>query len=112
VDEVLTNLTTTLIKAAEQATPNQQPHNQASNNIAIQIKKLKAVKRKARAKWHRTHAPQDKTALNRATNRLKIKIKEEKDRTFHDYITSLNRYDNTIWKPIKHQKNLNNRYPQ
>jgi hypothetical protein len=66
VDDVLTNLTTTLTKAAEQATPTLQPYNQDSNNISIETNKLIAAKRKARAKWHRTQAPQDKTESNKS----------------------------------------------
>jgi hypothetical protein len=38
VDDVLTNLTTTFTKAAEQATPTLQPYNQDSNNISVDIK--------------------------------------------------------------------------
>lgn len=71
--------------------------------IITEIKTLIALKRRARAKWHRIHAPQDKTALNRATNQLKAKIKAERDRSFHEYVSSLNRFDNSIWKPIKHR---------
>jgi hypothetical protein len=104
MEAVLTNLTTTLTKAAEQATSKLQPSNLASNNISLEIKRLIAVKRKARATWHQTHVPQDKTALNRATNQLKIKIKDEKDRALHTYITGLNRFDNTIWKPLQYRK--------
>lgn len=73
-------------------------------NIPIEIKKIIAEKRKARATWHRTHAPADKTKLNRITNQLKTKIKEAQDRSFSDYLTHLNQFDNSIWKPIKHLK--------
>jgi hypothetical protein len=45
-----------------------------------------------------------KTTYNYISNNLKCKIKEERDRSFTDSITSLNRFDNTIWKPIKYLK--------
>jgi hypothetical protein len=43
-------------------------------------------------------------AISNTHGELKIKINEEKDRSFHNYITSLNRFNNTIWKPMKHGK--------
>ena len=49
------------------------------------------------------HAPQDKTTLNRATHRLKARLKEERDKSFHDHVAGLTRYDNSVWKPIKHR---------
>jgi hypothetical protein len=107
VDAVLTTLT----KAAEQATPKLQPSNEASNNISLEIKRLVAVRRKTRATWHRAQAPQDKTVLNRATNQLKIKIKEEKDSSFHNYITGLNRFDNMIWKPLQYRNSPQQQVP-
>ena len=57
--------------------------------IPAEIKKLVAVKRRARAKWQGTHAPQDKTALNRATHQLRARLKEKRDKSFHDYVTGL-----------------------
>jgi hypothetical protein len=57
------------------------------------------------------HTYQLKEALNRATNQLKIKIKEENDRSFHNYITGLKRFDNTIWKPLQYRKKLQQQVP-
>jgi hypothetical protein len=59
-----------------------------------------AEKRRARARWHRSQAPTDKTTYNDISNRLKCKIKEERDRSFTDYITRLNRFDNTERPPL------------
>jgi hypothetical protein len=81
-----------------------------TRNVPIAIKKLIAEKRRERARWHRSQAPTDKTTYNHISNRLECKIKEARDRSFTDYITSLNRYDNTIWKPIKYLKNRRHRY--
>jgi hypothetical protein len=57
--------------------------------------------------WQRSQAPTDKT-----TYRLNCKIKEERDKSINYYITSLNRFDNTVWKPIKYLKNPRHRYIQ
>jgi hypothetical protein len=58
VDDVLTNLTTTLIKAAEQATPTLQPYNRESNNISIEIKKSDSSQKKSKSQM----APNTRTA--------------------------------------------------
>jgi len=43
----------------------------------------------------------DKTLLNRVTNRLKKKLKEAQNTSFYEYVSSLNRYDNSFWRTIK-----------
>lgn len=101
IDDAISTLTTILTRAAQQATP-QIGQQKQTNTLPLEIKKLIAVKRKARSKWQRSHAPSDKTALNQAVNHLKIKM--AKDRSFHDYITKLNGFDNSIWIPIRHTK--------
>jgi hypothetical protein len=59
----------------------------------FKLKELIAEKGKARARWHSSQAPSNKTTYNHISNRLKCKIKEERDKSFTDYITSLNRFD-------------------
>jgi hypothetical protein len=90
-------------QATQDATPTPKTSLQnKTTNVPTEIKKFIADKRRARARWHRSQAPSDKTTY--ISNRLKCKIKEERDKYFTDYITSLNRFDNTIWKPIKYFK--------
>ena len=103
IDSALTSLINTIKQATQDATPKITFLNN-TRNLPIEIKKLIAEKRRARARWHRSQAPIDKTTYNHISNRLKCKIKEERERSFSEYVTSLNRYDNTIWKPIKHLK--------
>jgi hypothetical protein len=103
IDDTISTLTTILTRAVQQATPQTGNHKQP-NTLPLEIKKLIAVKRKARSRWQRSHAPSDKTALNQATNHLKIKIKEAKESSIQEYITKLNRFDNSIWAPIRHKK--------
>jgi hypothetical protein len=52
----------------------------------LKLKKLITEKRRARARWHRSQAPTHKTTYNHISNRLKCKIKEERDKSFTDYI--------------------------
>jgi hypothetical protein len=62
---------TNIIKQATQdATPKISLQNK-TRNVPIEIKKLIAEKRKARARWHRSQAPSDKTTYNHVSNRLK-----------------------------------------
>jgi hypothetical protein len=93
----------TLTKVMQQAATQSTPPLEAQkyfNNIPLEIKQLLREKRKARAMWHRTHIPTDKTRYNRLTNKLKAEPKEMKDTSFTDYIHNLSRYDSSIWKPI------------
>ncbi|VEN54315.1 unnamed protein product, partial [Callosobruchus maculatus] len=71
---------------------------------SLQIKRLIAVKRRARAKWQRTHAPVHKRAYNLAAQKLKDEIKKSSDISIQNYLSNLNRFDNSIWKPIKSLK--------
>jgi hypothetical protein len=82
-------------EAARQSTP---PPNipKTTKNIPFEIKKLIIEKRKARHKWHRSHSPMDKTLFNQLTNKLKKKLKEAHNTSFSEYVSSLNRYDNSI----------------
>ena len=71
-------------------------------NIPLEIKKLLAEKRKTRATWQRSHTPSDKTAFNRLSNHLKSKLKTMRANSLKNYVSTLSRYDNSIWKPTKY----------
>jgi hypothetical protein len=103
LDTALTNFISTLQAAALHATPIQTTQTR-SINIPSEIKKLIAVKRRARKTWQQSHAPSDKTAYNRATNKLRTEIKKSRELTLQNYLRNLNRYDNSIWKPVKSAK--------
>jgi hypothetical protein len=103
IDSALTSIINIIKQAIQDATPTPKISLQnKTRNVPIEIKKLIAEQRRARERWHRSQAPTDKTTYIHISNTLKCKIKEERDKSFTDYITSLNRYDNTIWKPIKY----------
>jgi hypothetical protein len=78
-------LTKVMQQAATQSTPLLEPQKRF-NNIPLEINELLREKRKARAMWHRTHIPTDKTRYNKLTNKLKAKLKEMRDASFTDYI--------------------------
>ena len=101
IEEGTQELIQTLQEAAKQATPPSHTPQKRVNNIPFDIKKLVIEKRKARKKWHRSHSPMDKTIFNRLTNKLKKKLNDIRNISFCEYVSSLNRYDNSIWRPIK-----------
>jgi hypothetical protein len=51
-----------------------------SVNIALEIKKLLAEKRKARAKWQRSHTPSDKTTFKQAKQHPQITTESNEDK--------------------------------
>jgi hypothetical protein len=81
--------------------PQKTPKKKDVPNIPLEIKELLAKKRRAQAKWQRSHAPIDKTAYNRLSNNLKSKLRAMKTNSFETYVSNLNRYDNSLWKPLK-----------
>lgn len=90
-------------QAAQQATPTTQ-HKKVNQDIPLEIKRLIGEKRRARAKWQRSHTPTDKCSYNQITRRLKNKLKEVRNEQFEQYVSKLTRSDNSIWKPIKNSK--------
>jgi hypothetical protein len=109
IDRETSNLIHLLQQAAKDSTPNYCQHGSPLNihnkiNIPIEIKKLVAVKRRARSRWHRTQAPTDKNKYNQLSNKLKHTLKALKNAEFENYTRGLTRQDNSIWKPIKNKR--------
>ena len=100
VEEATNNFISLLQEAAQQATPT-IVYKKDAVNIPLEIKKLLAQKRKERAQWQRSHIPSDKTAFNRLSSNLKSKLKAMRAHSFTNYISTVSRYDNSVWKPIK-----------
>jgi hypothetical protein len=65
------------------------------------MKELIAEKRRARKIWQQSHAPSDRTAYNRVTNKLRAAFRNTREQTLQHYLRNLNNYDNSIWKPVK-----------
>ena len=75
-----------------------------ANHLPSHIKQVVGQKRRARAKWQRTHTPEDKRLFKNANNKLRGAIRDVSNATFTAYITSLKREDQIIWRPIKSRK--------
>lgn len=100
IDLATEELIRTLQEAAKIATP-VYDNKTRKVNIPFEVKKLLVEKRKARRRWQNSHHPADKTIYNNLNNKLRSKLKQINNDNFANYITNLNRYDNSIWKPIK-----------
>jgi hypothetical protein len=87
-------------EAAQQATPTPKPQTRSINNQSEIKKKLKANKIRARKIEQQSHAPSDRTAYNRTTNKLRASIKKSREQTLQNYLRNLNHYDHSIWKPV------------
>jgi hypothetical protein len=95
IDTALSKFISLLNEAALKSTPIPKNHTRRIN-IPTEIKLLVA-KRKARKKWYQSHAPSDKTALNKAINMLNVEIKNSRKQSFQTYLRNLNHY-NSIWR--------------
>jgi len=104
VEEATTYFINPLQEAAQQATPT-LVYKKDVVNFPLEIKKLLGEKRKARATWQRSHTPSDQTAFNRLSNHFKSKLKAMKANSLKHYVSTLSRYNNSIWKPIKSTRN-------
>ena len=103
IEVATTNFIAILQQAAKAATPPRRPSNPTSH-LPSEIKRLVAIKRKARSKWQKTHAPDDRRLFNNASNKLKAALHKLRNTSFNAYISTLQRDDNTIWKPLKSRK--------
>jgi hypothetical protein len=66
---------------------------------------------RARSKWQKTHAPEDRCLLNNASNKLKAALHELRNASFVAYVSSLQRDNNSIWKSLKSKKKPNTPLP-
>jgi len=102
IEIATTNFNGILQHAAQAATPAIHPLIPA-HNLPSEIKRLVAIKYRARSKWQTTKAPDDRRLLNNASNKLKAALHELRNTPFTAYVSSLKR-DNSIWKQLKSKK--------
>ena len=88
IDAAVTKFTNILKQAAHLATPATNPH-ALSTYLPSKIKCLVALKRKARATWQKTHAPEERKLFNNATNKLKTALHTLRNENFTTYVSSL-----------------------
>jgi len=103
IETATSNFIGILRQAALAATPTRHPLRPASN-LPSEIKRLVAIKRRARSMWQTIHAPDDRRLYNNASNKLKVALHKLRNASFTAYVSSLKRDDNSIWKPLKSRK--------
>jgi len=96
-------ITDILQHAVKTATPI-QPQPTKAQYLPSHIKQLVAQKRKARARWQKTHTPDDKRKFNNAINKLRDALRKLNNGAFSAYIASLRSEDQTIWETDQIQK--------
>lgn len=106
IENSVISFTETIQKAAWFSTPVLKKK-QVGLNYPNYIKNLLSEKRRLRRTWQETRAPEDKTNFNRAAQKLKRKLKEFKDQTYQNYITSLGTDKNSDYSLWKCTKKLN-----
>jgi exonuclease III len=74
--ETATNTFITLLQDAEKKATLPTTRDVQTVSIPVELKQLIAEKRKARARWQRTHYPDDKLTFHRLSHKLKKKLKE------------------------------------
>jgi hypothetical protein len=100
IEAAITAFIGILQQAAQVATPIlKQTH--TSYNLPSEIKRLIAIKHRARTKWYKTHAPEDLRLFNNASNKLKTALHKLSNERFTTNITTLKLNDQFIWSPIK-----------
>jgi len=103
IDTADTKFTDILKQVAHLATPATKPHG-TSTYLPSKIKCLVALKRKVRATWQKTHAPEDRRIFNNASNKLKTALHTLRNEKFTTYVSALSNSDHSIWKPIKSRR--------
>jgi hypothetical protein len=99
------NFISTLQQADYLATPKRTPL-RTSSTLPLDIRRMVAIKRRARATWQKTHAPDDRCLYNKASNKLKTALRNLQNDWFANYVSTLKRDDNSVWKPIRSRKKL------
>jgi hypothetical protein len=103
VESATNNFINVLQQGAQAATPAQNPQ-RLTHSTPSEIKRLVAIKRKARSTWHKTHPPEDRRPFNKASNKLKAALHEMRNAPFAAYVSTLKQDDHSIWKSIKSRK--------
>jgi hypothetical protein len=92
IDTAVTKFTNILKQAAHLATPTAHL-SRPSIYLPTKIKLLVAQKRKARATWQKTHAPEDRRIFNNATNKPETALHTLRNQNFKTYVSSLSNSD-------------------
>uniref|UniRef100_A0A2S2N814 Putative RNA-directed DNA polymerase n=1 Tax=Schizaphis graminum TaxID=13262 RepID=A0A2S2N814_SCHGA len=101
IESTVLTLTSLIQKAAIDSSTKTSDIQITTKVIPQHISQLICEKRRARAKWQRTHLPSDKRIYNNLTTSLKNTLRKFNSNKFHDYLNSIKNADNSLWKATK-----------
>ncbi|GLV46515.1 hypothetical protein CBL_20844 [Carabus blaptoides fortunei] len=86
-------------------------HSPQRTPITDTIKTLIKSKNRARRKWQRTLNPEDKRAANQLKEQVTQSLKEYREKSWQEKITTLSSEDNSVWKMSKTLRNTETKIP-
>ncbi|KAL4132606.1 hypothetical protein QTP88_009730 [Uroleucon formosanum] len=101
IESTVLTLTSLIRKAAIDSSTKTSDIQITTKVIPQHISQLICEKRRARAKWQRTHLHSDKRIYNNLTTSLKNTLRKFNSNKFHDYLNSIKNADNSLWKATK-----------
>lgn len=107
IEQAIEGLNSLIYDAAIRSTPHRKTKIAKEHNYPAMIKDCIRERRQLRRTWHETHYPKDRTAFNKASQKLKTLIKETKNENLQSYLETLSPTSDTnysLWKATKSLK--------
>ncbi|CAG4955670.1 unnamed protein product [Colias eurytheme] len=107
VEQAIEALNQLIHEAAYKSTSHHKTKQVKEHVYPLSIKDCIKERRKLRQIWLNTHYPSDKTAFNKASQRLKTLIKESVNENLQSYLAGLTHSSDTndsLWKATKYLK--------
>lgn len=101
IDSALSNFTELIQSACKSSTKHNQSHDNTNNYVQIELRKLIKQDRAARRIRQTYRYPSLKTIYNKLHKKLKEEITLYKNKSFEQYLNSLNINDNSLWFATK-----------
>ena len=100
LDDATHRFTTLIQDAAWHSTPPRASPVPA-NATPLHIRNLVTEKRRARSRWQRSRNQGDRAIYNRLKRTLQTALRDTRNATFENYITSLSPDDTSLWRATK-----------
>lgn len=100
IDNAVLSLTDIIKNSASRASHTHSPKTK-QDNLPLHLSQLLTEKRRARARWQRTHLPSDKSTYNRLSCNLKNLLYKYNTESYQHYINSLTNNNKSLWKATK-----------
>lgn len=101
IDSALSNFIEPIQSACKSSTKYNQSHDNTNNYVPIELRTLIKQVRAARRRWQTYRYPSLKTIYNKLHKKLKEEITLYKNKSFEQYLKSLNIKHNSLWFATK-----------